>query len=75
MWFRTKKIIYQLEIISINSEAGSNTFCYDSVTYCVQNLSCLVARLTYQGPKRMRGILIVQSRVELLVNHFNRRNY
>ena len=30
------------EIISINSEADSNTFCYDSITYCVQNLSCLV---------------------------------
>ena len=30
------------EIISINSEADSNTFCYDSITYCVKNLSCLV---------------------------------
>ena len=55
------------EIISINSEADSNTFCYDSITYCVQNLSCLVVWLTYLGPKGIRGILIVS-------NYFNRRN-
>ena len=44
-----------MEIISIHSEAGSNTFCYDSVTYCVQNLSCLVV---------FERNLIVQSRVD-----------
>ena len=41
----------------------------------LQSLSCLVVGLTYLGPKGIRGILIVQIKVELLVNLIERSSH